>query len=80
MVIDIIGIKKQRQGSGNIASAVVAMLVAAILQMLHLLWVVATSGKGAVGRGTNIIGVTSFFAIFQLGTCISSNIVVSSRN
>lgn len=68
MVIDIIGIKKQRTGSDNIPGAVVAMLVAAILQMLHLLWITVTSGKGVVGRGTNVIAGTAFFALFQLGT------------
>jgi hypothetical protein len=67
MVIDIIGIKKQREGSGNIPGAVVAMLVAAILQMLHLLWITVTSGKGVVGRGTNVIAGTAFFTLFQLG-------------
>lgn len=67
MVIDIIGIKKQREGSNNIPGAVVAMLVAAILQMLHTLWLVATSGRGVVGKGTNVIAGTFFFFLFQVG-------------
>jgi len=67
MVIDIIGIKKQRTGSDNYPPAVIAMLVAAILQMLFNLWVVATSGKGALGKATTVMGAHAFFFVFQVG-------------
>lgn len=67
MVIDIIGIKKQREGSGNFPPAVVAMLVAAILQMLHTVYLVATSGRGVVGKVSNVIAGTAFFFLFQVG-------------
>lgn len=67
MVIDIIGIKKQRTGSSNYPPAVIAMLVAAILQMLHTLYLVARSGRGALGKATNVIAVTGFFFLFQAG-------------
>jgi hypothetical protein len=68
MVMDIVGIKKQRTGSDNYPPAVVAMLVAAILQMLHLLWLVSTSGRGFVGKATNVMAGTAFFFVFQIGT------------
>lgn len=71
MVIDIIGIKKQRTGSGNYPAAVIAMLVAAILQMLHTLYLVARSGRSVVGKATNVIAGTFFFFIFQVGECFS---------
>lgn len=80
MVIDIIGIKKQREGSGNIPSAVVAMLVAAILQMLHTVYLVATSGKGVVGKGTNVIAGTAFFFLFQVGSVAAATAFYVKRD
>lgn len=80
MVIDIIGIKKQRVGSNNYPPAVIAMLVAAILQMLHLLYVVATSGRGFVGRAKNVIAATAFFFLFQVGMSFCTEQAVHQTN
>jgi len=68
MVIDIIGITKQKTGSSNYPPAVIAMLVAAILQMLHHVYLVATSGRGFLGKATNVMAASAFFFVFQVGT------------
>jgi len=80
MVIDIIGIKKQRTGSDNYPPAVIAMLVAAILQMLFNLWVVATSGKGALGKATTVMGAHAFFFVFQVGATIAATVLYKQRD
>ena len=80
MVIDIIGIKKQRVGSNNYPPAVIAMLVAAILQMLHLLYIVATSGRGFVGRAKNVIAATAFFFLFQVASVIAATVLYKQKD
>ena len=72
MVIDIIGITKQKTGSSNYPPAVIAMLVAAILQMLHHVYLVATSGRGFLGKATNVMAASAFFFVFQVGTLFPS--------
>jgi hypothetical protein len=79
MVIDIVGIKKQRTGSNNYPPAVIAMLVAAILQMLHTLYIVATSGRGFVGKATNVIAGTFFFFLFQAGEYLLSQVAQGTK-
>lgn len=72
MVIDIIGITKQKTGSSNYPPAVIAMLVAAILQMLHHVYLVATSGRGFLGKATNVMAASAFFFVFQVGTSFAA--------
>lgn len=69
MVMDIIQIKKvhENQFTSAHAPAVVAMLVAAILQTIWCCWYLARGGRGAVFKASTVAATTLFFFLFQLG-------------
>jgi len=70
MVIDIIQIVKvheDQNSTAKYAPAVVAMLVASILQTLWATWYFMRSGKGAVFKASSVAGAVVFFTLFHVG-------------
>jgi hypothetical protein len=74
MVMDIIQIVKvhQDQNSSTYPPAVVAMLVAAILQMLWAVWYLARGGRGVIFKASNVAAATVFFLLFHIGKSLRS--------
>ena len=69
MVIDIIQILKVHRNAFRTTypPAVVAMLVASILQMLWALWFFVRKGKGAMFKASSHAGAVVFFLLFHVG-------------
>jgi len=75
MVIDIIQILKVRRNAfaDTYPPAVVAMLVAAILQMLWALWYLIRGGRGAIFKASSYAGAVLFFLLFHAGMYLFSD-------
>ncbi|RXK41285.1 hypothetical protein M231_01435 [Tremella mesenterica] len=71
MVLDIILITKVRHGSDVRPPAVIAHLVAVILQMLWCLYYLIRGGMGRILIASNVLAVTVFFWCFEFACTVA---------
>ena len=70
MVINIIQILKVRIGENTYPPAVIAMLVASIIQACYLVSIILRSGRGWGLNAAGVMGALAFFAAFDFGTLL----------
>lgn len=56
-----------KRGEGGYAPAVVALLVASLLQALYLLYPIVTGFRGNLNKASTHAGIMFFFFLFVLG-------------